>query len=56
MWGQAGFPKAGSPASEIAAAVDRGIACVAAMRDAVGAGVELIVDCHSFFDVPLARV
>jgi galactonate dehydratase len=50
-----GFPKAGSPASDIAAAVDQGIACMAAMRDAVGAGVELMVDCHSFFDVPLAR-
>jgi galactonate dehydratase len=31
-----GFPKAGSPPSEIAAAVDQGIARMAAMRDAVG--------------------
>ena len=25
------------------------------MRDAVGPDVELMVDCHSFFDVPLAE-
>jgi len=50
-----GFPKPGAPAAEISAAVDLGIACVAAMRDAAGADVELMVDCHSFFDVPLAR-
>jgi galactonate dehydratase len=49
------FPKAGSSASEIRAAVDKGIACVAAMRQAVGDAIELMVDCHSFFDVPLAK-
>jgi galactonate dehydratase len=25
------------------------------MRKAIGAGIELMVDCHSFFDVPLAQ-
>ncbi len=49
-----GFPAPGSPASAIRAAVDDGIAAVAAMRDAVGPDVELMVDCHSFFDVDLA--
>ena len=48
----------GSPAGrirEISAAVDQGIACMATLCDAVGSSVELMVDCHSFFDVPLAR-
>ena len=31
------------------------VACVAAIRDAVGPDVEVMIDCHSFFDVPLAR-
>ena len=50
-----GFPKPGSPAAAIDAAVENGIACVAAMRDAIGPQVELMVDCHSFFDVALAE-
>lgn len=50
-----GFPKPGSPAAAIDAAVDNGIACVAAMRDAIGPQIELMVDCHSFFDVTLAE-
>ena len=50
-----GFPPPGSPAAAIEAAVENGIACVAAMRDAIGPQVELMVDCHSFFDVPLAE-
>jgi galactonate dehydratase len=50
-----GFPKPGASAGEIDSAVDQGIACMAAIRDAVGSSVELMVDCHSFFDVPLAR-
>ena len=49
-----GFPPAGSPAPAIAAAVDAGIASIAAMREAIGPAVELMVDCHSFFDVALA--
>ncbi|HEX5107924.1 MAG TPA: mandelate racemase/muconate lactonizing enzyme family protein [Vicinamibacterales bacterium] len=49
-----GFPQPGSPSSQVEAAVQTGIACVAAMREAVGPGVRIMVDCHSFFDVPLA--
>ena len=50
-----GFPPPGSPAAAVEAAVDTGIACVAAMRDAIGPTVELMIDCHSFFDVALAE-
>jgi galactonate dehydratase len=50
-----GFPKPGSPAATIEAAVENGIASVAAMRAAIGPDVELMIDCHSFFDVPLAE-
>jgi galactonate dehydratase len=50
-----GFPPPGSSQTAIDAHVDRGIACMAAMRDAIGPEVELMVDCHSFFDVPLAE-
>jgi galactonate dehydratase len=50
-----GFPSPGSPAAAIETAVEAGIASVAAMRDAVGPDVELMVDCHSFFDVALAE-
>jgi galactonate dehydratase len=50
-----GFPPPGSSAAAVDAAVENGIACVAAMRDAIGPRVELMVDCHSFFDVPLAE-
>ena len=49
-----GFPAPGAPATAVAAAVDTGISCAAAMRDAIGPDVELMLDCHSFFDVPLA--
>jgi galactonate dehydratase len=49
-----GFPPAGSPAAVIEAAVESGISAMTAMREAVGSGVALMVDCHSFFDVPLA--
>jgi galactonate dehydratase len=50
-----GFPPAGSPSAAIETAVESGIASVAAMREAIGPDVELMVDCHSFFDVPLAE-
>jgi galactonate dehydratase len=50
-----GFPSPGSSAAAIEAAVESGIASVAAMRDAIGPDVELMVDCHSFFDVALAE-
>lgn len=49
-----GFPAPGSTASAVEAAVEAGIAAVAAMRDAIGPEVDLMVDCHSFFDVALA--
>ena len=49
------FPAPGSSAAAIDAAVENGIACVAAMRDAVGPDVEVMCDCHSFFDVALAE-
>lgn len=49
-----GFPPPGSPASAVEAAVENGIACVRAIRDAIGPDVQLMIDCHSFFDIPLA--
>jgi galactonate dehydratase len=36
------------------ARVRHGIACVAAVRDAVGPDIDLYVDCHSKFDAPTA--
>jgi galactonate dehydratase len=50
-----GFPPAGSPAPAVEAAVENGIASTVAMREAIGADVDLMVDCHSFFDVALAE-
>jgi galactonate dehydratase len=50
-----GFPPPGSPPAAIEAAIDSGIAAMAAMREAIGPDVELMVDCHSFFDVPMAE-
>jgi len=49
-----GFPPPGSSVAAIDAAVDNGIACAAAMREAVGPDVDVMVDCHSFFDVARA--
>jgi len=49
-----GFPPAGSPDSDIARTVDSGLASVAAMREAVGPQIAIMVDCHSFFDVERA--
>lgn len=46
-----GYPRNGS-ASEIRSHVENGIACVMALREAIGEGVQLMIDCHSFFDVP----
>jgi len=50
-----GFPAAGSAASAIDTAVETGIACTVAIRDAVGPDVDVMVDCHSFFDVALSE-
>lgn len=44
-----GLPKPGSDA--FAAGVDHGVACVAAVREAVGPHVAVMVDGHSHFDV-----
>ncbi len=49
-----GFPPPGSPDAATALAVDTGIASVAAMREAVGPEIAIMVDCHSFFDVERA--
>jgi galactonate dehydratase len=49
-----GFPPPSSPENAVARAVDSGIAAVAAMREAVGARIAIMVDCHSFFDVERA--
>jgi galactonate dehydratase len=49
-----GFPPAGSPAAEITRAIDAGIAAVAAMRQAVGPRVAVMIDCHSFFSIEQA--
>ena len=46
-----GFPPPGSPADQIARAIDVGIDSVRAMRAAVGPSVGIMIDCHSFFDV-----
>lgn len=35
--------------------MESGIASVAAMRNAIGPDIDLMVDCHSFFDVSLAE-
>jgi galactonate dehydratase len=32
--------------------VRHGLACVKAIRDAIGPDIDLFVDCHSFFDLP----
>ncbi len=49
-----GFPALDAPGSEVAAAADLGVACVKAIRGAVGPDVDILIDCHSFFDVDLA--
>lgn len=49
-----GFPSLESPAEEIVRAADLGIACVMAMRAAIGDEVKLKIDVHSNFDVDLA--
>ena len=49
-----GFPALTEPASAVQAAADLGVACVAAMRAAVGSEVAIKIDAHSNFDVPLS--
>ena len=47
-----GFPPPTAPQAARDQAVESGIAAVAAVREAVGADVGVMIDCHSFFDVP----
>jgi galactonate dehydratase len=49
-----GFDRHAFAEPRTAPPLEAGIACVAAVRDAVGAGVEVMVDAHGLFDVPLA--
>ncbi len=49
-----GFPKLTAPKEEIAQATEKGIACVEAIRQSIGPDVDLMIDCHSYFDVELA--
>ncbi len=46
-----GFPPASAGPQEVEAATDLGVACVEAIRDAVGPSIEIKIDCHSFSDV-----
>jgi L-alanine-DL-glutamate epimerase-like enolase superfamily enzyme len=48
-----GFPPKTAPPSAIESTVERGIACVAVTREAICPQVEIMIDCHSSFDVPL---
>lgn len=49
-----GFKRQQYERPAVAAPVVDGIACIAAVREAVGAEVQIMVDAHSLFDVPLA--
>ena len=49
-----GFPNRSASRKEKERAIINGIACVAAMRRAIGPDVRLMVDCHSFFNVEMA--
>ncbi len=49
-----GFPALTESDDVVTAAKELGIACVEAMRQAVGPAVAIKIDCHSFFDVDLA--
>ncbi len=39
----------------VASRIDHGLACIAAVRDAVGPGVAINIDCHARFDDATAR-
>ena len=49
-----GFPSLDSRQAEVDAATEIGIACIEAMRQAVGPDIALKIDVHSHFDVALA--
>jgi galactonate dehydratase len=48
-----GFDRGGSSDPASAPPLEVGIACVVAVREAIGSEVDLMVDAHSLFDVPL---
>jgi len=47
-------PKLSAPKADVDAAIENGIKCVEAMREAIGPANHLLIDCHSHFDVPRA--
>ena len=49
-----GFPSLDSASGDINSARDLGIACIYAMREAVGDDIDIKIDAHSFFDTELA--
>ena len=49
-----GFPSLNSSTGEINSARELGIACIYAMREAVGDDIDIKIDAHSFFDTELA--
>ncbi|MFC1650574.1 mandelate racemase/muconate lactonizing enzyme family protein [Candidatus Latescibacterota bacterium] len=49
-----GFPRLTAPKADINKATEKGIACIAAIRKAIGPDAKLLIDCHSNFDVELA--
>ncbi|MFC1551258.1 mandelate racemase/muconate lactonizing enzyme family protein [Candidatus Latescibacterota bacterium] len=49
-----GFPKLTAPIEDIRKATETGIACIAAIREAVGPDVKILIDCHSNFNVEMA--
>ena len=49
-----GFPSLDQPRADLDAATELGIACIEAMRQAIGPDVDLKIDVHSNFDVALA--
>jgi galactonate dehydratase len=49
-----GFPPLTASRELIARAADEGVTCVAAMRQAIGPELDLMIDCHSKFDVDLS--
>ena len=46
--------KLSNPAAEVWADIENGIACVEAIRKAVGPDVKVLIDCHSHFDRELS--
>ena len=49
-----GFPSLDQSREEVEAATELGIRCIEAMRAAIGPDIDLKIDVHSNFDVPLA--